>query len=292
MNLAEYHALDAIGNGRISDFIRGPDIYNGRYNLAPTDPGYIPDTDSPMSRMGSAFHALVLEGMEAYESRYAIWRGGFCKAAKKGEEPKPTMSTNSDAYRDFEAAATLVGQAVLSKGDHETIQECAAALYEHEDARELLQAAGNTEVTVLFEQLGMPCKARFDKRIDTAHIGLDLKLTELPDLDAFQKHAVKAGLHRQAEWYRRAYFADTGHPLRDFLFVVQRASRPRRTWVWRCDAELEAVARIEIDLALRDILGRKQTNDWTPDECRHVHTLGIKPWQISPQVAAEMERRA
>lgn len=292
MNLAEYHAIDALSNGRISDFIAGPDIFNGRYNLAPTDPNHIPDTDSAMSRMGSAFHALVLEGMQAYEERYAIWRGAFVKAKpKKGEEPKPTMATNSDAYREFAAAATLVGQTVLSKGDHEATQEAAAALYEHEDARDFLHALTRTEVSILFEQLGMPAKARLDGVIDTADIAIDLKLTELPNLDAFQVHAVKHGLHRQAEWYRRAYLADSGRSLRDFVFIVQRSSRPWRTWVWRCDAELEAVAKIEIDLALAEILGRRQTNDWTPDECRRVQTLGVKPWQVSPRVRAEMERR-
>jgi hypothetical protein len=287
MSFAEYHALDRISAGRINAFIESPAIYHARHVLPPTDPNYLGDDDTPATRRGSAHHALILEGQEAYEKRFRVWRGGM---TKKGA---PTMSRNSSDYEKFQSDCAADGVTEISIGDHEAAQNMAAAIWGHEDARALLhESDGVNEATMLFDLLGQPCKARADRIIAAADVIVDLKSTMHMTLADVQRAAVSNGYHRISEWYRRGYLETHGRPLRDYLFVSARAARPWLVWAWRFDAEAEAVARIEVDYALREIIGRTQTGDWLPDECRGIKDLGIKPWQLTETAKAEMEQRA
>lgn len=285
MSFADYHALDRLSAGRINAFVESPAIYHARHVLPPTDPNYLGDDDTAATRRGSAHHALILEGQEAYEQRHRVWRGG------KTVKGLPTMSRNSKDYETFQQDCAADGVSEISIGDHEAAQNMAAAIWAHDDARALLhESAGANEVTMLFDLLGQPCKARADRIITAADVIIDLKSTMHMTLADVEKAAASNGYHRIAEWYRRGYLETHGRPLRDYLFVSARAARPWLVWVWRFDVEAETVARIEVDYALREIIGRTVTGDWLPDECRTIQKVGIKPWQVTAQARAEMER--
>ncbi len=308
MSLAEYHALDAIGNGRISDFIAGSDIYFARYLCAKDDPRYMPpDEGRRPSRIGSMIHASVLEGHEEMLKRYRPWRGGLTKGRvlKSGEvkDQAKTMSKTSEAYSAFVEECRADGVTACDANDLDVCEIVATALYGNEDARYLLglgasddgqpTSEGTNEVTLLFEQLGMPCKARPDRVIPSSDALPDLKTTGLMDLDAIRKFAISHGYHRQAAWYRRAYFANYGRACKLSPFITVRTEKPYRVWVWTFDVEAEAVADVELDMALADILGRLQTNDWTPEECRAPQwdCVGIRPYEIRKAVAEEIKER-
>jgi hypothetical protein len=298
MSLAEYHALDAIGNGRISDFIASPALYFGKYMVPKDDPRFIRDEQTGVTRIGSMLHCLVLEGAEELERRYRPWRGGLTKGRvlKDGSiaegSRKPTRSKNSEAYEEFlaDCQADRIEPCELQDLDHcETI---ATALYEHEDARELFlgDAPATNEETLEFEQLGMKCKARPDRRIHKPAVLVDLKSTGAMNLDEVQRYAIKCGYHRQAVWYSRAHEAVFGEAPRDFIFTTVRTSAPFLVWCWRITAAMEELANVEIDQALVGILGHRESGDWMPDECRRIQELPeLKPWQMTRQARDEIQ---
>jgi hypothetical protein len=293
MSLAEYHALDAIGNGRISDFIESPALYFGRYCVPKDDPRYIPDDKgNGATLLGSMAHCLVLEGNEEMEHRFRPWRGGMTKAKflkdgvtyAKGGEPRHTMSKSIEDYDTFKRDCEIDGVTPCDLDDLDLVEVIATALYEHEDARALLHGdePATNEETLEFEQLGMKCKARPDRRIHApADVLIDLKSTGAMNLDEVQRWALKCGYHRQARWYSRAHEQVFGRTPRDFVFITVRTSRPYLVWCWRLTSAMEDLADHEIDKALAEILGRRESGDWLPDECRRIQYLPeLKPWQM------------
>lgn len=299
MSLAEYHALNAIGSGRLTDFIASPALYFGRYEVDKDDPRHIAPDQSGKTRIGSMLHCLVLEGAEELERRYRPWRGGLTKGRVKKDgtiaegSQKRTTNKNSEAYDEFLADCRADGIEPCDTQDIDHCEAIAAALYESDAGRLYLhQLGGKNEQTLLWNELGMACKARPDRIVDPPHrILLDLKSTGAMSLDEIQRIAIAKGYHRQAAWYSRGYLANFGEAPRHFVFLAVRTSKPYLVFSWEFSAEVEAVANAEIDMALAEILGRRMTGDWLPDECRRVMTMGIKPYQIAPKVADELRRR-
>ena len=291
MNETDYHALPALSHGRIEDLIKDPTLFHGRH-IAHTIP---PWEGSDETEIGSALHKLVLEGPEAYERDVAIWRGGMVDGAKKGEEPHHSMRRGTKAHKAFEEANR--GKTIISEPDNDAIERYATALHDDPDSRALLfDAEGPTEHTLTWSiavsaGIEIPCKCRLDKLCTDADVIVDLKTTQCATLDEHRRQAIKLGYHRKADWYKRGYLASTGRLARAFLFVSIRTVYTPVVWVWHFDGEVEAVAEIEIDLAIADYTTRMLSGDWSQVEQHNVRMLGIKPYEIPEYVREEMERR-
>jgi hypothetical protein len=100
----------------------------------------------------------------------------------------------------------------------------AGAVRANGDAAYLLNLPGESEVTVLWDEDGVPCKGRVDRLAETVNGGnavIDLKTTR--SLADFQKAIGTYGIHGQVMHYRRGVMKATGDTdaLLPFLIVVE-----------------------------------------------------------------------
>jgi hypothetical protein len=291
VNADDYHAMPALSHGRLEDLIRDPTLFHGRH-IARMIP---PWEGSDDTEIGAALHKLVLEGADAYDRDIAIWRGGLVEGKKKGDPPHHSMRRGTKAHELFLESNSR--RTIISEPDNDAIEKLAAALHDDPDSRALLfDAEGPTEHTMTWSiPLGdgteIPCKARTDKTIIASDVIVDLKSTRCATLTEHRRQAIQLGYHRKADWYKRGHLATTGRLARAFLFVSIRTVFTPVVWVWSFDREAEAVAEIEIDLALDDYRTRVLSGDWTQVEQHDVRVLGIRPYEIPDHVREEMERR-
>lgn len=285
----EYHGRPGLSASRLEDLIQSPSLFHGRYITGEIKRRE--DTDE--TRLGSAAHLLVLEGQERFDSRIAVWRGGPVKGGKKGEEPRRSMSKNTESYREW--SEENKGRIILDQNDIDTVEQMATALHANGQARELLfERPGKTEHTLTWTiplisgESEIPCKARLDKLCDDGWI-VDLKTTGAMTDEAIRKQAVSLGYHRKAEWYKRGYFATHATNSGPFLFVYVRTSPPFDVWVKFFDADAEAIAAIEIDLALDDYRARTISGDWAQARSRQAWPMSIKPYEYSDEVASRLQ---
>lgn len=284
MSLDEYLAIRALSSGAITDYLTGAtDVWHRRYELGIRD-----DERSNEGDVGTCVHSLLLEGIDVR----AVWRGGMTKGRvlKDGtiakDSQKPTTSKNSEAYAEFVAANP--GRVVLDQDDDEIVDGMCEAVLAHRDAAELLAAAGASEFTMQWDELGMAAKARADRRLD-AGIIVELKTTFADNFTAVVKQAHDTGYQHRDEWYRRAYLGTHGEHAREFVFISVSKTPPHPVWVWRWDEFARDVARREVDHALAGILGRRATDDWQQDESKMIVEATIPIYRVHPVIRAQME---
>lgn len=272
MSLDEYLAIRALSSGAITDYLTGAtDVWHRRYELGIRD-----DERSSEGDVGTCVHSLLLEDVDLR----AVWRGGRTK------EGKPTTSKNSEDYKVFvKQHPDLI---VLDQDDNEIVDGMCEAVLAHRDAAELLAAAGASEFTMTWDELGMPAKARADRRLD-AGIIVELKTTFADNFAAVVKQAHDTGYQHRYEWYRRGYLGTHGEHAREFVFVSVSKTPPHPVWVWRWDEFARDVARREVDHALAGILGRRATDDWQQDESKAIVEATIPIYRVHPAIRAQME---
>ena len=101
------------------------------------------------------------------------------------------------------AEALMSGQQILKPSQFEWLTRCKAQIAAHPFAKSaILGAAGLSEVTVYWEQGGVPCKARFDRLMP--RIGIDLKKTRHASDDGFMREAERYRYDIKASWYLSA----------------------------------------------------------------------------------------
>lgn len=178
----EYHADCSLGSTDLRNLIVSPLQF---YWNSSVNPSRKPDKDTPALRYGRAIHKCVLEGREAFDALYA----------KKYQKPLPgqlvTLEDLKQKCKELGIAssgtkATLT-ERILELAPDTPIYDVEVARYnahigdriilEESDYYEIIMAADNikanmhlehafqngmTEVSVFWEQQGIPCKARFD----------------------------------------------------------------------------------------------------------------------------------
>lgn len=272
MTLDEYLAIRALSSGAITEYLTGAtDVWHRHYEMGIRD-----DERSNEGDIGTCAHSLLLEGIDVR----AVWRGGRTK------DGKPTTSKNSDDYKQFvKQHADMV---VLDAEDDAVVEGMCEAVLAHDDASTLLAAPGQSEDTMLWEELGMPAKARADRRLDAGVI-VELKTTFADNFADVVKQAYSSGYHHRDEWYRRAYMGTRGEQPREFVFISVSKTPPHPVWVWRWDEFSRDIARREVDYALTQILGRRATGDWRQDESRMMVEATIPIFRVHPAIRAQME---
>lgn len=284
MDAKTYHAMRSLSHSQIEDFIESPSVFFGRHiakTLGPRD-----DTDA--TDLGSAQHALALEGQAAYDERVAIWHGGMTE----DKVPKFTTSKNSNAYKAF--AAANAGRILLDPSDHALVEAMTAALHEHSEARKLLWGIdGQTEHTLAWNEGDIEARCRLDKVLSVGDVIVDLKtFGRRMSEKAIIKQALDLGYHRKAEWYRRGYFHNTGRPCREFLFVSVSVLPPHDVCVWRFDDLAEQLAHAQIEEALAGIRKCRETNDWRNTASVGIRTLTTPNYAVDRDLIERMNQEA
>ena len=181
-----YHAQGAtfLSSHQLAEFRRNPLLFRKK------ELGLVKEEDRPAYLIGRAAHALVLEGREAYEDRYAF--GG--PVNPKTREPYGSRT------KAFEEWAAVQGKPVLTHDQMALIENLYAAVSAHEHAAALL-ADGVPEGVVRAEYCGVACQARLDWLSPTRGI-VDLKTCD--NLDWLQMDARSYGDAPQLALFRAA----------------------------------------------------------------------------------------
>lgn len=275
MNEADYHRDASLSHSKIEDFIRSPSVYYGRHVAQPRTIAAWDGTDETM--LGSATHALVLEGQDVFERKFAIWKGG---PTEKGEH---SMRAGTNAHKSFLVECQANRQQVITTKQLDAAQAMATALHDHHEARELLfNWRGEPEVTLTWEtDLDGRCKARLDRLCRDYRAIIDLKTFSADNFPALEKQAAGLGYHRKVDWYSRGYFQSFGETPDHFFFVGVRSVAPHDVFIWELTPDAEAIAKIEIDIALEGIRACKASGDWSPMESRAVQRVDVPLWAMS-----------
>jgi hypothetical protein len=287
MNEKDYHAHHALSHSQIEDFLKSPGLYYGRHVT-----GEIPPfVDTEATEVGTAMHAVALEGREAFERKVAIWRGGFMAPKKKGAEPEFTKNRNSNVYKAWKAEHP--GMTELDEDGDNLVAEMLDALRSHNDACDLLWGLeGESEKSLFWRDvLDVEARCRLDRVLPSVDVIVDIKTARDVTPKGRAKCIAERGYDRKAEWYRRGYVANYGRPLREFFLIwvctAETATKYDRVVVSRIGAISESLASLELDRAVASIVKRRESGDWRPDYCIDVQTDERAPWAIDRDLLQE-----
>ena len=202
---------------------------------------------------GSLFHTLALE--PAKVATFAEENGITVldpKAVGLKADGKPSDSpTSTKAWKDVVAAVEADGRRVMTQADWDEWVDRATAMVDairnHETAAELMfNRDGQAEESVFADVNGVPCKARFDRRIPG--VILDLKSTSTkPGADSIARAVIDYGYDLSAAHYLAVAEA-AGLEVDAFAFVFVSKTAPH--YVTVCDLDETFLARGRVLRAL------------------------------------------
>lgn len=241
----EYHAIDALSATGIKLLHAGPlEYFYYRYG-----PGSEEEATAAM-RAGSAKHKAGLEGLEAFQAAYvpAICKEDFTGVLDSQEELKGWCRDHGLAVGGSKVmlCARIIEALDVFDSNHPTLwmikineqkniaQDDGQEILTQDEYKDALSKArqiapiidplreqgGKPEVTILFEQDGIPCKARIDYL--APGILLDLKNIQnsfkSPFSQVISKTMANSLLPIQAEFYLRAIRAAAKADLLPFAY--------------------------------------------------------------------------
>lgn len=225
----------------LADFRKCPLLYHRKRC------GLVPDEDRPAYLVGRAAHTVILEGLDAFRSSYAV-----------GGPVNPTTGrpygVGTKAWTEW---AESHGKQVLSGEQYNLVMHMATSVKTHAYAQELL-ASGHAEAVVRTDYCGLACQIRMDWF--DAHQGIvDLKSCD--DLTYFEVDARRFGYVFQLAFYRAVLAQRIGVLMPVFLLAVEK-KEPFRAGVWRVDPQALAIAQGENEQAIGRLKRCWDRNAW------------------------------
>lgn len=179
--------------------------------------------------IGSAVHALVLEGRAALDAQFLSVDEDFDMRTTAGKERGAELLGDS-------------GKVLLRRKERAEVELLFNELGSSKGARVILGKPGGNEVSVVsaFDGFDQTYKARIDMVRGTSL--WDLKTTSCVNEDDWVDSEVKFGYIHQAEWYSSLYAALTGEHL-PFRFLCVSKQAPHNVWARAVPNELMALGR-------------------------------------------------
>lgn len=261
LNPAQYHAIQALSNSRMEDFLVSPANYKWYLEN--------PKEETDAMTFGTLVHTAILEPDEV-SKRYAV------RPVKDGKE----LDMRTKEGKDFKAQVEAMGQEVV-KGF-----EMAAALTVASQLRALEEnnfnavlAASKKELSLFWKHNSIPCKCRLDAYCESAATMIDVKTTKNAKLDKFERDAWAMGFHRKADWYRRGLAAH-GLPCRHVLFIAIEKTGPRDFIIYRLQDDILDLGKTQNDKIMIKFGNCSEMNTW-PGYTKAIQNLGAPSWAIA-----------
>jgi len=206
----DYLTWDAVNFSRLKVMLKSPAHYQWCE----------PQAKTAALSFGTVCHAALLEPA-TFDQRYAVLPAYEGDEDNKTQAGKPTRSRATKYYRArvAEFAENNKGKELIGGGDWNRAWQCSEACHRNSRAAELLGAAGDCEVSIVWldetvidgKPVNMLFKARPDKIIagqaareltggESGHLLVDLKTTA--DLDKFGTSIARYRYDMQLEFYR------------------------------------------------------------------------------------------
>jgi exodeoxyribonuclease VIII len=182
---------------------------------------------TPNLKFGTAAHALIVEGQEAFDKEVRVLTG----------------SPYTKAYKEEKAEYEEQGFIVLKEDDVNLIQSMKDNMVYEGNA--YLNAKGKVaEASIYWYEEDVLCKCRPDMlcpplkepNSDNKIVIVDYKTTISCEPFSFNKSVKKYGYDMQAAWYRRG-IQMAGYDVEDFVFIAQEKVHPYASKVFRITEE-------------------------------------------------------
>jgi hypothetical protein len=209
----DYLSWEAVSNSKLSLLAKSPRHYQLGYAKEPT----------PAMRLGSLYHCGVLEPL-MFADRYAICPDFHLDAENCTQGGATSRATTTKYVKDRmdEFRALCDGREIVPREWYDETIALVRELNENELARKLLNDTGPREVSIVWEEDGVLCKARIDKLAFTLRTIVDLKSTAA--VNEFTKAIGRYGYHRQMAHYQAGWKELTGDTLHTALIAVESSA--------------------------------------------------------------------
>jgi hypothetical protein len=248
---SEYRALEGVSISYLKEIARSPAHFK---ELVAN-----PITPSPDMKLGTAFHAALLEP-DRFKDAYVI-APVIDKRTKVGKQ----------AWEDFVREHS--GKEAIDAESYELVLKMADAVHKHPTAKKLL-TGGVAEQSVFWRcpVTDVLCKCRPDYLIEKKGIVVDIKTTYDASEFAFKKSIAKYGYHLQTAFYLEGVGINLGRVLSDFVHVVVEKTPPYAVGIYVLDDVSIAEAAKEIKRLLDIYSNCLKTNQWPgyPDTIQNV----------------------
>jgi hypothetical protein len=307
-----YHANPAISHSKLSDFITRPALYKGKYIDK-----VIPNGNSDALRLGSAIHALILEGPEVFDGEFVVFdtelsfRGGAAKLASAHalnealidplsavEVERIACGNKDDILAAFEE---LPGRARITPDEMTLIEQCYDSVMSVELCKELL-GAGCPEVVFRSEETmhGYPVQCRADwLNVDP---GLSKRACELLNADGFNYEegmpygvdlkTIQSLLTWDADFRKRKYYRawpfyaktmelSVGQNIvKEWFWIVVEKEYPFFAIARPPEPECWDVGIDEISWGMPELGECLKTGDWRDHGVRKVRRQGLPDYML------------
>lgn len=240
----EYRRAPGESQSHLKKILKSPAHYKAELNRK--------FPSSPAMTIGTATHCLVLEGADRFNSDFIKKPDGISYTTKEGKEwrtanSKKTILANDGKERMWDCVHGMsAALKTLDWFDEST-----------PDYRKY------NEVSIYWEELGIPCKARLDRVIveEDQVIVLDLKTTDSVSTEKFQGKMVDLGYDFQAGWYSHAAELVYEKPAR-FIFVAVERGAPHTMDFFEMPPSVLKEARYKNQVALERLKNCRETDQW------------------------------
>ena len=215
-------------------------------------------------RIGSAFHALVLEP-DVFDDEF-IYKPEILNArSKDGKEWK---------VRQEEA-----GKTVLNEDDKKQLQAMTKSLLACKPAYDLLNADGIAEQSFFWknEQTGLNCKCRPDYLFKDGSTIVDLKTTVDASYRSFLRSISNFRYHVQAGWYMNGLEQATGTRPERFIFIAVEKTAPYGIGVYEADLYMTVNGYDQARVDLKKIAKWKEEESY-PNYCTEIQQISLPSW--------------
>lgn len=263
MPIGQYHALERLSASSIGALLRSPAHYQAERER------WAVRTPSKAMRIGSAVHLLVLEP----------------HLAPTHLPVAPVVNKRTKAGRaEFDAWQECLhpDAIVLDQLERTCVERTAAAILAHPGIQRVGLLAGESEVSILWDQHGAPMKCRPDMVATRPSGGtwlVDIKTSE--DASVFDRDAAKWGYHRQAALYCMGAAA-AGMTVEGMVFVVAEKSAPHGVRAVTLDSTSVLQGEREVMRAVELYRKCTEAGEW-PCYDTGLETLSIPTWAIDKE---------
>jgi exodeoxyribonuclease VIII len=256
MPSVEYHSMPAANSSKLKEILRSPAHVKFSIENGKTSDAFV---------VGEAVHAAILEPLR-FKEQY-VTAPDVDRRTKDGRA----------AWQMFIDANP--GKIILTYDQMLSVSGMSESAMQHLMAHELIATLTETELTLVWEQIGVRCKARIDGYSLEHRAIIDLKTSgESVAPDAFARTVANLKYHVQAAWYIDAMRA-AGFDVETVIFIAIEKSGPYGVACYSLDDQAIEEGRIAVARALPILANCMTTNDW-PGYDQGVQTISLPKWSI------------
>lgn len=252
-----YRKEAGVNQSSLKKILQSPAHYQAalKFKMVPT----------PAMEMGTALHALTLDGEDAFNKSYVKKPEGLSLATKEGKAWKAELGRkkvlNTGGKDDPWGSV---------QGMNESLKRLQWFNPEQPDYIKY------NEVSVYWDWNGVACKARLDRVCVEEGLVLDLKTTDSIEPDLFLKKVISLGYDFQAAYYAKAAEVAFGKPFK-FLFVAVERKAPYTVDIFEATPDMMDEAMYKCEQALRQYALCTENNSW-PNREPVIRQLDYPNW--------------